>query len=413
MRIKVLKWILRGRILSIREIERYFYRWIEQMIKGELVRGPFKILQNDVRIEEPILIKTAEYSYYLILFKDRRLAAILNAYNGSFEEFRYFQQPQKVIVDPNVIVSGLSKTLRSYGVEGIKIGTWPTPELRYDPKLAIVGRFSPTWEVQATVKDAKGRIRELPIFLDSAGQVIKGLEGLEEARKLPKLPQGRVVSIIKVPDSYPQGVVLVKDYLWIIDSKSRSLLKIDAKSKGIVDSLKTVVTAPRGLAWDGKNFWCADNKTKMVHQIDPLSGKIIRSVKVPIYGKQESALLEAAAWDGKYLWVAYNAGYSSRIHRVNVKTGEVIQSIFADCLPRGLATDGKYLWVATYNLGKYPGSIRRFTIMDDPDKMSASRIFICKISGKEPTGITFDGEYLWVVDKDTKLLQRIVLPSGR
>lgn len=197
IRIRVPRWILQGRILPVVRIKRYFNGWIKEMIEGELARGPLKILQKDVRIEEPILIKTAKYSYYLIPFEDRRLAAIFNAYNGSFEEFRYFQRPQNVIVDPNVIVSGLSKTLRSRGAEGIKIRTWPTPELQYDPGLAPVGRFSPTWEVRATIKDAKGKIRRLPIFLDSAGQVIKGLEELKEELEVEfKLPQGRIISTI-------------------------------------------------------------------------------------------------------------------------------------------------------------------------------------------------------------------------
>lgn len=409
-RIRVPKWILKGRILPIPKIKQYFYRWIEEMRKEDLTRGPLKILRKDVRTKEPILVRTGKYSYYLVPFEDRRLAAIFNAYNGSFEEFRYFQRPQKVIVEPKTVVSKLSKTLRLHGAEGIKVGTWPTPELRYDPGLAIVGRFSPTWKVQAIVKDAKGKIHKLPISLDSAGQVIKGLEELE---KKPRLPQSRVISTIKVPETYPQGLVLVKDHLWIIDSKSRALLKIDEKRKKVVDSLKTTITAPRGLAWDGKNFWCADNKTKMVHQIDPLSGKIIRSVKVPIYGKQESAVLEAVAWDGKNLWIAFGAGWSSRICKMDVNTGEIVQSMFANCYPRGLATDGKNLWVVSYNQGKYPGVVSRRTIMDDSKKMNLSRAFLCRVPGKEPTGITFDGKYLWVADKDMKSLQRIELLPKR
>lgn len=233
------------------------------------------------------------------------------------------------------------------------------------------------------------------------------------AERGPQLPKSKVVSTIKIPETYPQGVVLVKDHLWVINSKDRALLKIDVKMKRITESLPTEVRSPKGLAWDGKHFWCADNKTKMVHQINPSNGEIVRSLEVPIYGKKESAVLEAVAWDGKYLWVAYSAGWSSRIHRMDVNTGEVIQSMFANCHPRGLATDGKYLWVVSYNQGKYPGVVSRRTIMDDPDKMNLSRVFLFRTPGKEPTGITFDVEYLWVADKDMKLLQRIALPLER
>lgn len=237
------------------------------------------------------------------------------------------------------------------------------------------------------------------------------IEDKSQAEKgTTQLPKSKVVSTIEIPEFYIQGIVMVKDHLWGIDSKRRALLKIDIQTKKIVDSLTTEVRSPRGLAWDGKYFWSADNETKMIHQIDSITGKIIRSLDVPIYGKKESAILEAVTWDGKYLWVAYSAGWSSRIHRMDIETGEIVLSMFADCYPKGLATDGKYLWVMRYNLGKYPGVIDQRTIMDDPGKMTLSRKFLVRTLGKEPTSVTFDGKYLWVADRERKSLQRIELP---
>lgn len=176
-RVIVPRWILEGRILPVETIERYLYRWLEEVREKQLAQGPFKILQEDIRIDRPILVKTPKYSYYLIPFRNRRLAAIFNAYNGSFEEFRYFQKPQRYIIDPTTINTRLRKTLRAYQAEIIKISTL---ELRYDPELALVGRFSPIWEVQAVVRDAKGKDHELPISLNIGGEVISGLERLRE-----------------------------------------------------------------------------------------------------------------------------------------------------------------------------------------------------------------------------------------
>lgn len=181
--VKVHEWILRGRILPVERIERYFYSWFEKIRKRKLARGPFEILRKDLKIEKPILVKTAKYSYYLIPFKDSRLAAIFNAYNGSFEEFRYFQNPQKYIVDPKTIHKSLRETIRAYKAEIIKIST---PNLLYDPELALIGRFSLAWKVQAVVKDVRRKEHKLQISLNSAGQVIKGLEELEKAPKVIK-----------------------------------------------------------------------------------------------------------------------------------------------------------------------------------------------------------------------------------
>lgn len=225
-----------------------------------------------------------------------------------------------------------------------------------------------------------------------------------------QLPKNNIISSIEIPEFYIQGLAPADDYLWGIDSKKRSLLKIDTRTKKIVDSIRTEVRSPRGLAWDGKYFWSVDNENKMVHQISPSNGKIVRSLDVPIDGRKDSAVLEAVTWDGKYLWVAYSAGWSSRIHRMDAETGEVVMSMFADCHPKGLATNGKYLWVLCYNFGKYPGVIDQRIITDDPGKMSLSRKFLVRTSGKEPTGMAFDGKYLWVADRELKSLQRIELP---
>jgi len=120
---------------------------------------------------------TAKYSYYLVPFKDRRLAAIFNAYDGSFEGFRYFQHPQRYVVNSETIRSRLSKALGAYEAETIEISR---PELRYDPELILADRFSPTWEIHAVARDARGVVRKLPISANLAGRVIRGLEELKE-----------------------------------------------------------------------------------------------------------------------------------------------------------------------------------------------------------------------------------------
>ena len=119
-------------------------------------------------------------------FKNSRLVAIFNAYKGSFEELRYFKRPQKYIVDPKTIHKSLRETIRAYKAEIIKIST---PNLLYDPELALIGRFSPAWKVQAVVKDVRRKEHKLQISLNSAGQVIKGLEELEKASKVIKKPK--------------------------------------------------------------------------------------------------------------------------------------------------------------------------------------------------------------------------------
>lgn len=176
-KIIVKRWILEGEILPVARIERYFHDWLEEIKERKLIRGPFEILDKDLSIKKPILVETAKYSYYLIPFENSRLAAIFNAYNGSFEEFRYFAQPQRYIVDPRTIESSLKETLQAYKAKIIEMST---PYLRYHPDLAVIGRFSPTWNVRAVVRDAREKDHKLSIYVNIKGEVVRGLEELKE-----------------------------------------------------------------------------------------------------------------------------------------------------------------------------------------------------------------------------------------
>lgn len=169
------KWLLKGNILPVEKIERYFSDWLRKAREIRLARKSFEVLKGDIRTEKPILVKADTYSYYLIPFKDSRLAAIFNAYDGSFEELRYFKHQQKYIIDMEAINSTLRKKLRAYKGEIIKT---TTPELRYKPALATAGRFSPVWEIQAEVRDERGETLTFPISLNIGGDVISGLERL-------------------------------------------------------------------------------------------------------------------------------------------------------------------------------------------------------------------------------------------
>ena len=227
----------------------------------------------------------------------------------------------------------------------------------------------------------------------------------------PHLPQSKVIASLRIPAADSQGLVIVKDSIWLLDAKGPELLQIDPKSGRKLSSVRIRVESPRGLAWDGAHFWCCDNKTKTVQQLDKSTGNVLRSLKILIDGVPEAAILEDIAFDRDKLWVAYSAGYSSMIQRIDPKTGEVIQSMFANCHPKAITTDGKYLWVVCYNRGRRPSVLSVRTIMDDSGKMNASRTFLSRIPGTEPTGIAFDGKYFWLTDKKLKAVQKIVIPS--
>ncbi|MBN1271987.1 MAG: hypothetical protein JXB26_06910 [Candidatus Aminicenantes bacterium] len=163
-------WIVRGRILPIDRIKQYCISWLKKIREEEFIKGPFDILQKDIGIEEPILVEADKYSYYLLPFQDRRLAAIFNAYNGSFEEFSFFKEPREMILSRKEALKELDVFLRE---SKTKVSRIEKTELKYIHEAAAAGRFSPVWNVQAVVLDPKKKEQKINIFLDLEGRVVK------------------------------------------------------------------------------------------------------------------------------------------------------------------------------------------------------------------------------------------------
>lgn len=225
----------------------------------------------------------------------------------------------------------------------------------------------------------------------------------------PELKAYKIIESIRIPDTMPRGLVMARKALWAVDTKAKALKKINLETKAVVSEVPLRVREPRGVAWDGNRFWVVDNREKAVHQVDPESGTILRTFEVPIDFDKKRAVLEAAAFDGKYLWVAYFAGWSSKILKMDAETGEVLQSMFAKGHPRALATDGRRLWMVSYNQGKYTGVISERTIMVDTDQMNLSQKFIGRTPGKQPLGMAYDGRDLWITDGVTKAVNKVGL----
>lgn len=222
----------------------------------------------------------------------------------------------------------------------------------------------------------------------------------------PVIPVTKAISSLTLPHTTFNGIIWNGKYYWTMDMKNCALVKIEASTKKVT-SIKFEPRNPKGLAWDGKYFWCADDATKTLFQIEPESGKTVQKLQLDL--EVQDATLEGLAWDGKYLWFAYYAGWSSKICKLDITTGEVVLSIYADGYPKGLATNGKYIWTICNN-GKNPASISQHLISDDPIKMQKSLVYLGKLPGKDPAGIFFDSKYFWVIDREKGVLQQVYLP---
>jgi hypothetical protein len=166
------KWMIEGRVLPGDKVEKAVRDWLTMIRETKLISGPFEILKGDTGIVSPILVKAKTYSYYLVQFRNSRIEAIFNAYDGSFEELRVSQKERRPVMDAQKIKTSIAENMR---VRGMKLVETSTPEMRYDPAVAAAGRFSPVWETQAVVQDKTGKRQKMPIVLDREGRILKGM----------------------------------------------------------------------------------------------------------------------------------------------------------------------------------------------------------------------------------------------
>ncbi|GIL20779.1 MAG: hypothetical protein DWB56_05950 [Candidatus Jettenia sp.] len=205
-----------------------------------------------------------------------------------------------------------------------------------------------------------------------------------------------------------EGIAWDGKNLFVLDGEKEKIHRINPDSGELVQSLVLKKKKLKGLSFDEKEraLWTADEGKKTLMLLDPSNGKTLKTIPMKIPVRFDS--IEGIAWDGEYLWLAMYAGFSSSFNKINLKTGEIERSMFADCYPRGIATDGKELWSICYNMNKFPSKIDKRKMDKEDHKMLRSRTFIEDIDkDAEPTGLVFDGKHLWYADRMSKRIIRV------
>ena len=151
--------VLVGRVIPPAEAVRYAKKWITNLGLSRL--GPFKGLEA-ARSLEPILVNAARGGYYLIPYSSdeggARLAVVVNAYNGGFQEAGSFAPARFLSRQAAVEIA-----LKFLNVRNPKK---VTAECESSPAVGSPNRYLPSWRVDvdgsAVVVTNTGEIRTTP-----------------------------------------------------------------------------------------------------------------------------------------------------------------------------------------------------------------------------------------------------------
>lgn len=378
--------ILVGKLIKPDDAVKFAYEKVREQKLHELDK--FKAIQK-AKPMEPLLVNKDYGGYYIVPYstdgKTASMAVLVNAYTGDFQSIAAFKPTtylsKKLAVDIAI----------KHFTDATKLGPQPEPpdaELVYPRGERVTSRIFPMWRV-------------------TAGRESVGVD--QRQKVFTKMPVQDY--FLKVPAASPSSLAWDGEQMWTVDEQNKKLHSLNAQTGAITKSLEVKISKPKGLAFDGRHLWVGDSETMKLHAINVETGKTTRTIPIQVPKEKGIKAFEDIAWDGKHLWTAISAGFSSSYNQIDPKTGEITRSIFADCNPRGIAIRDGVLWSVCYNGDKLPAKIDQRNILDKDHEMLRSRQFIKDIELQEASGLIHDGTHLWTMDRKTKRVFKIYAKS--
>jgi hypothetical protein len=221
-------------------------------------------------------------------------------------------------------------------------------------------------------------------------------------------PQGNEDRTISIQAQRPAGITGNGARLWVLDGATAEILELRPTSGEVLRRFPLGLHGPKGLAFDGALLWTADPVAKQIHAFDAERGQRVKTLPLQVPPEKGYRSVEALAWDGQNLWTAIAAGFSSSYNQIDRESGRIVRSLFADCDPRGLAVDAARLWSLCFNGERHPPLIDERTLSQEEAAVVRSRRFLRPIEGRNPSGLFFDGQFLWALDGTAKQATRFL-----
>jgi hypothetical protein len=251
-----------------------------------------------------------------------------------------------------------------------------------------------------------------PILLLAAAGLLTAT-GTPPAKSAAQAPAAEPTTV-RIPAQNPVGIAAMGSRLWVTDAGTGEVVELKPSTGERIGQFKLELKQPRGLAFDGQRLWVADQATRQIVAYNVADGKPAKTI--PLLWPEEKGFktIEALAWDGKTLWTAIAAGFSSTFNEVDTDSGRIVRSVFADCNPRGLAFDGSRLFSLCFNGDKNPATVDQRQVAPQEAEMAKTRRLIQRVPAITPAGLAYDGTNLWILDAKRRQAVAVrIAPEGK
>ena len=209
-----------------------------------------------------------------------------------------------------------------------------------------------------------------------------------------------ILNAIPGPTSSISELAFDGEHLWVSGYATYQLHKVSTVDGSILKSIPTSITRPYGLTFDGTDLWVADAQGLVIQKVDTANGTVLTTLQSPgrvINGPH------GLAWDGNDFWHTDTKGNfatapNDSIFKFSTDSTVLVGRQAIGSFPTGLAFDGTYLWSSDNPSGEISKiDTATFAVIET----------ILAPGGSWPNGLTFDGQYLWVGNNDSDSLYKV------
>lgn len=189
--------------------------------------------------------------------------------------------------------------------------------------------------------------------------------------------------------------------LWVASFNDYTVYNVDPVDGSLIGTIPTELQYPSGLTFDGTNLWVSGKNSYQLHVISPADGTIIATHPLEQDGGDSSP--SGLTFDGNNVWIndSGTGDVSSPADSTFMLSADAEYLERYDAMvgyPTGMAWDGEYLWSSDNELDN----------LNKIDPVSWTIVDQISVSGYDfPNGLTFDGEYLWFSDNLTDMIYQI------
>ena len=192
---------------------------------------------------------------------------------------------------------------------------------------------------------------------------------------------------------YPVGVAFDGTYIWTANSGDNTVSKVNAAT-GVTLGTYAVGQHPQGLVFDGAYIWVANQSSQSVTQILASTGAVVGTVGT-------GAFPTAVVSNGTFAFVAAGDGLiSSHAAATPGSPGSGAHPFSANAVPSGIAFDGTYLWVSLYGSNLVA-------------KVNVQLLLVATYAvGSHPSAVAYDGTYIWVTNESDNTVTKLLASTG-